>query len=214
MATKVKISHKELKGPDKFAQFIDKSANYLSKNYRIFLYFISGFILLILTLFAFYNYRNSKLTSANTIYNEAVNLNRQKEYDKAIEKFLTLHKTYPGQKISKLSYYYISSVYYETGNYSKSIEYINEFLKQNIKDINLIDAAYMILTLNYFNLNEWQNSVSFASKIQNPESPYFNDANFIKGLSLEKLGKYDEASIIYKDILSQTYPNQFQNSAN
>lgn len=214
MAAKVKISHKELKGPDKFAQFIDNSTKYISGHYRKFLYFISGLIAIILILVAFFNYRNSQLTAANSIYQEAVDLNTQKEFDKAIDKFLLLQKQYPGQDISKISYYYLSSIYYEQGNFDKSLEYANQFLTKRINEPNLIDAAYMIITLDYFNKQEWQLAIDNASKIQNMESPYYHDINFIKGLSLEKLGKNEEAAVIYKDILSQTYPNQFTDPNN
>lgn len=214
MATKVKISHKELKGPDKFAQFIDNSAKYISGNYRKFLYFISGLIAVILILAAFFNHRNSQLTAANTIYQEGVELSEQKEFDKAIDKFLLLQKQYPDQDISKISYYYLSSIYFEQDNFDKSLENANQFLTKKINEPNLIDAAYMIITLNYFNKQQWQRAIDTASKIQNKESPYYHDINFIKGLSLEKLGKNDEASVIYRDILSHTYPNQFTDSIN
>lgn len=214
MAAKVKISHKELKGPDKFAQFIDNSTKYISGNYKKFLYFICGLISIILILVAFFNYKNSKLIAANAIYQEGVTFSEQEEFDKAIDKFLLLQKQYPGQNISNMSYYYLSAVYFEQGNYDKSLEYANQFLTKKINEPNLVDAAYMIIALNYFNKQQWQQVIETASKILNTESPYYHDINFIKGLSLEKLGKNDEASVIYRDILSHTYPNQFTDSIN
>ncbi len=211
MATKVKIDRKEIKGPDKFAQFIEKSSKYLVDHYHFIIYVILGITAVIIISFLIINYNNKKLSDANTYYNQAIIYNNNGQPEKAIEQFKLLQKNHSGQAISKLSYYYLSSIYYNMGNYDQSIKSANEFLNQGINDINLIDAANLTLAMSYFSKNEWQKAHEYSIKIQNSYSPYINDASMIKGLSLEKLGKHEEASEIYKEILNKTYPSQFPN---
>ena len=214
MAAKVKISHKDLKGPDRFARFIESTSKYISGHYSKLIYFIAACIIVILLAVAYFHHRSNQLDAANLIYNEAVNLNDQKQYDKAIDKFLLMQREYPGQQITKISYYYLATIYYDKGDYDKSLDYANQFLSKKILEPNIIDATYTIIALNYFNMQQWQKAIDYASKVQNTESPYYHDINFIKGLSLEKLGRNEEAAVIYNDILSQTYPNQFNDSVN
>jgi tetratricopeptide (TPR) repeat protein len=74
----------------------------------------------------------------------------------------------------------------------------------------MIDAANSLIAMSYLNKQDYQNAVNFASRISNPDSPYSDNAQMTKGLALEKLGKYDQASEIYNKILTNMYPNSFQ----
>ena len=55
MATKVKIDRKEIKGPDKFAQFIEKSSMYLVDHYHFIIYVILGITAVIIISFLIIN---------------------------------------------------------------------------------------------------------------------------------------------------------------
>jgi len=209
MATKVKVTQKELKKPDKFLEFIDKSTNYLADNYKLIVYFILAIICFIFIFFLGNAYLGKKSTDANSIYNEAIVANSSGDYDKAIEKFTLLQTKYAGQKITDISLYYTASIYYNQGNYDQAISFAVNFVNKNPKDSNMIDAAYSLIAVSYLNKKDYQNAVDFASRITNPNSPYSDNAQMTEALALEKLGKHDQASVIYNKILANMYPNSF-----
>jgi outer membrane protein assembly factor BamD (BamD/ComL family) len=210
MATKVKVTQKELKKPDKFLEFIDRSTNYLADNYKLIVYFISATIVLIIIFFLINSYLDDKTSDANLIYNQAIAAKSSGDYDKAIEKFTLLQNSYSGQKVSDISLYYTASIYYTQNKYDQTISFAINFLNKNPKDSNMIDAANSLIAMSYLNKQDYQNAVNFASRISNPDSPYSDNAQMTKGLALEKLGKYDQASEIYNKILTNMYPNSFQ----
>lgn len=210
MATKVKVTQKELKKPDKFLEFIDKYTNYLADNYKLIVYFILAIICFIFIFFLAHAYLGKKSSDANLIYNEAILANSSGDYDKAIDKFTLLQSKYAGQKITDISLYYTASIYYNQGNYDQAISFAVNFLNKNPKDSNMIDAAYSLIAVSYLNKKDYQNAVDFASRITNPDSPYSDNAQMTEALALEKLGKHDQASEIYNKILTNMYPNSFQ----
>lgn len=210
MATKVKITHKELKKPDKFLEFIDKSTHYLADNYKSIVYFVAGLVVLILLIVLFKTYRAGKSTEANKLYNEAVTAKDAEDYDTALQKFSLLQSNYSGQKAADISLYYTASIYYEKGDYDNALLNASNFLNKNQKNANLKDAAAVLIANSYLNKKEYQKAIDVASSVTNEDSPYLSNAQMTKGLALEKLGKSDEAAEIYNKILTQMYPGSFQ----
>ncbi|NIP39456.1 MAG: tetratricopeptide repeat protein [Candidatus Dadabacteria bacterium] len=209
MATKVKVTQKELKKPDKFLEFIDRSTNYLADNYKHIVYFVCGIIGLILIFFVINSYLAIKTSDANLLYNEAITARVAEDYDLALQKFALLQKDYSGQKVSELSLYYTASVYYNQNNYDQALSFATKFLNTNPKDSNMVDAAISLIAMSYLNKNEYNTAIDFASRITNPDSPYMGNAQMTKGLALEKLGRYEEAADIYNEILANMYPRLF-----
>lgn len=210
MATKVKVTQKELKKPDKFLEFIDRSTNYLAESYKLIVYFVGAIIALILIFFLINSYQNKNTSKANIIYKEGITAKTSGDFDTALTKFGILQKDYSGQKVSDLSLYYTGSIYYNREDYDNSLTYVSKFLNTGPKDPNMIDAAYSLISLSYLNKGEYQLAIDFANRISNPDSPYIDNAQMTKGLALEKLGKHDEATEIYNKILTTMYPGTFQ----
>ncbi|HSG30290.1 MAG TPA: hypothetical protein VLB82_01965, partial [Thermodesulfobacteriota bacterium] len=105
MATKVKVTQKELKKPDKFLEFIDRSTNYLAESYKLIVYFVGAIIALILIFFLINSYQNKNTSKANIIYKEGITAKTSGDFDTALTKFGILQKDYSGQKVSDLSLY-------------------------------------------------------------------------------------------------------------
>nr|NIT13238.1 hypothetical protein [Candidatus Dadabacteria bacterium] len=128
MATKVKITHKELKKPDKFLEFIDRSTNYLADNYKKIIYFISALIAVIIIFFLINSYSEKRSADANNIYNEAIAAKNSGDYETALERFGLLQKDYGSQNVSNLSLYYTASIYYDKNNYDQAINFAQIFI--------------------------------------------------------------------------------------
>ena len=90
---------------------------------------------------------------------------------------------------------------------------IGEFNKSNEILLSLLSKDYMpdlvcyYLSMNYFNLKDYQKAIKYASKTINNET-YGEKAALIKGKSLEFLGKYYEQNKFYSE-MTQKFPNNY-----
>ena len=92
-------------------------------------------------------------------------------------------------------------VNYDLEKYEETISSLVEYLDDSPKNQLLEDSANFTIGLSYYNLEKWQDSEKYLSKLQNSGSPYEKQANVNLALAYEKLGQFDKAEDIYKNVL-------------
>jgi hypothetical protein len=202
MSKKVKITQKELKGPDKFREAISNAVVFISDNYKKFLYGLGGVIIIVVAAFVVISIFESQKNEASSKFKEALDSYDIGKSEEALGKFLAIRNEYPDADISKIALYYAATINYDMGKYDESVKLLDDFLGSDLKDQTLRDAAYLTLGLSSFNEGKWQEAIDSLSKLEKGGSPFENQAKLHIGLSLERLGRYSEAEKIYKDILS------------
>ena len=207
MSRKIKVTQKELKSPDKFREAVSNTILFLSDNYKKILLVISGVIIIAITAFVIINRLEKENLEANSEFSEASKLYSSGNSQEALSKFLAVREKYPDTRISTLALYYAGSINYELGNYEQSISLLNDFMNSDVNDQTLRDAAYLTLGLSSFNLGKWQEAVDYLSELNKDGGPYENQARLHIGMSLEKLGRSNEAEEIYKQILNEQTAN-------
>ena len=207
MSRKIKVTQKELKSPDKFREAVSNTILFLSDNYKKILLVISGVIIIAITAFVIINRLEKENLEANSEFSEASKLYSSGNSQEALSKFLAVREKYPDTRISTLALYYAGSINYELGNYEQSISLLNDFMNSDVNDQTLRDAAYLTLGLSSFNLGKWQEAVDYLSELNKDGGPYENQARLHIGMSLEKLGRSNEAEEIYKQILDEQTAN-------
>ena len=207
MSRKIKVTQKELKSPDKFREAVSNTILFLSDNYKKILLVISGVIIIAITAFVIINGLEKENLEANSEFSEASKLYSSGNSQEALSKFLAVREKYPDTRISTLALYYAGSINYELGNYEQSISLLNDFMNSDVNDQTLRDAAYLTLGLSSFNLGKWQEAVDYLSELNKDGGPYENQARLHIGMSLEKLGRSNEAEEIYKQILDEQTAN-------
>ncbi len=203
MSKKVKITQKELKGPDRFREAISNAVVFISDNYKKLLYALGGVIIILVAAFVVISIFESQKNEASSKFKEALDSYDNGKSEEALGKFLAIRNEYPDADISKISLYYAATINYDMGKYDESIRLLNDFLSSDVKDQTLRDAAYLTHGLSSFNEGKWQEAIDNLSKLDKVGSPYENQAKLHIGLSLEKLGRYSEAEKIYREILSK-----------
>ena len=84
----------------------------------------------------------------------------------------------------------LADAYYEAGGFNEAIKYYQSSLVGNFEN-----DFYVLkqLVLSYFKINDFDNAVICSKRIKENQQFTSSEAQFIYGLSLEKLGRLDEA---------------------
>jgi len=207
MATGVKVTHKELKQPDRFRQFAADSIEFAQRSYRNILLGVFGIIIVIAGALYVNAHKENKLAQANYKFHRAVMLkgeiDSEESAKKALEKFSALIEEYPDTTISSLSLYYSALINYDRGHYTESINLFNRFISSGKRIEILKDLAYLTIGLANYNLGNWNEAVEQLSKLDKGGSPYRKQAKIHIALSHEKMGQQEKADEIYRDLLGE-----------
>jgi TolA-binding protein len=206
MAEKVKITQKELKKPDRFREAIADAIVFASENYRKILTVFGAAILILVVVFVAIAILERRELSANSEFTEALKrykvANSGQNSQEALNRFLEVDKKYPRADISKVALYYAAEINYNMGRYDDAIKLLSDLIKSGPKNQIVVDAAYLRLGTAFFNKGNWQLAIDYLSKVDKEGNPHRNQAELYIALSLEKLGKSDEAEKMYKQLLS------------
>lgn len=202
MSEKIKYNYKELRGPDKFRQMMVDGVDAASEHFNKILIVIGVIFLGIIISYVVTTVNKKKDITANIAFEEALQTYNNGQILDSLEKFAEVNKNFSGRDISGLSLYYMGIINYDLEEYETTIENLNEFLNKKVKDEIVRDSANLTIGLSYFNLEKWNESIEYLSKINDDTSPYFDQAILHLGMSYEKSGDYERSEQIYKDILS------------
>ncbi len=202
MGEKIKYTIKELKQPDKFRQFISDLTDTAAANFNKILYAVGGIFVMLIVIYLVNSHQEKKEQVAGTMFENALVQYNTGNIEPALEGFAALIKEHPSQQSAKLAMYYTGILNYDLGQYEKTISSLNEYLNDSPDNQLLEDSANFTIGLSYYNLENWQESEKYLSKLQNSGSPYEKQANINLGLAYEKMGQYDKAENIYKNFLN------------
>ncbi len=198
-----KITPKEIKKPDKFRRAILKAIEFVSDNHiKLSLALLGILTVLIVSFFILHSLEQKRLR-ANSEFRKALQTYLEGNKAEALKEFLGISEKYPQAKISKIALYYAGAINYDLGNYDESIRILGDLIKRGIEDKNLKDAAYFTIGLSNFNKGNWQEAIDYLSKVEGEKSPYRSKAKLHIGLALEKLGQFNKAEKIYRELLIQ-----------
>jgi len=206
MGEKIKYTIKELKQPDKFRQFISDITDTAAANFNKILYAIGGIVVLLLVIYMVSSHQKKKAQIAGEMFENALVQYNEGSLEPALQGFANLIEEHPSQQSAKLALYYTGILNFDLGQYEKTIDSLQNYLNDSPKNQLLEESANFTIGLAYYNLQNWQESEKYLSKLQNSNSPYEKQANINLGLVYEKLGQYKKAEEIYKKFLSNATP--------
>jgi len=201
MATKIKYTQKELKGPDRFSSTVIAGFDYFSDHSKKIVLIVSAVIVVLVAAYIVHNLRENKNDEAAAMFNAAVEKLDTGDLEGALAEFANLRKEYPGNKISKIALYYSGVIDYKLGKYDDSINELNEFLTSGVEEDTLIQSA--ILTQGQARLEEgkWQQAVQFLEQFEKiPEGPVRDRALINLAIAYEKLGQKPKAEAVYREL--------------
>ncbi|MGH7885410.1 MAG: tetratricopeptide repeat protein [Thermodesulfobacteriota bacterium] len=201
MAEKIKYTQKELKRPDKIRKILSSGLENASRHFNKIAIGIGILLLLFIIAYFLTSGSSKKELLANQMFDRALKTYNTGGALEALNMFKELNSQYPNNKISKLALYYAGIINYEIERYEESIVDLSAFFKNKINDKIIIDSAYLTLGLSSYNLQKWDDSIEYLSKIDDETSPYFEQAKLHQGLSYEKKGDFEKSKEIFDKVL-------------
>lgn len=201
MATKIKYTQKELKGPDRFSSTVIAGFDYFSDHSKKIVLIVAAVIVVLVAAYVVHNYRENKSDQATDMFNSAVLKLDTGDLQGALGEFGELRQRYPDNKISKIALYYSGLIDYKLGKYDDSINALNEFLTSGVEEDTLIQSAILTQGLARLEEGKWQQSVQFLEQFEKiPEGPVRDRALVNLAIAYEKLGQKAKAAAVYKEL--------------
>jgi outer membrane protein assembly factor BamD (BamD/ComL family) len=207
MASKIKVTKKELKQPDKFRRFVGYSIALGQRHYPKVVALLLIILLALFTKYFLTSLISGKELKANRELQEIIDTYMGKEggkdLDGAPEKFLALSERYPNIGVGKIAIYYAALANYKMGKYEESIKLFEKFLSSGVKDEFLKSSALYGVGMASFGLKKWDEAVRYLEKVNSQDSPFRDQARIHIGIAYEKLGEFEKANSIYREMLKQ-----------
>ena len=201
MATKIKYTQKELKGPDKFSSTVIAGFEYFSDHSKKIVLIVVTVIVVLVGAYLFQGHRENKDDAANAMFNSAVGQFNAGNDQEALNDFNALGKEFPENKITKIAVYYAGLINYRLGKYDDSINDMSQFLNYGVDEEMLTQSALLTQGLARFEQGKWQQAVELLSQFEKmPEGPLHERARAHLALAYEKLGQPQKAQAVYKEI--------------
>lgn len=201
MATKIKYTQKELKGPDRFSSTVIAGFDYFSDHSKKIVLIVAAVILVLVAAYIVHNYREGKNDEAAGMFNAAVEKLDSGDLQGALGEFGELRKQYPDKKISKIALYYSGLIDFRLGKYDDSINELNEFLTSGVEEDTLVQSAILTQGLARIEEGKWQQAVQFLEQFRNiSEGPVRDRALTNLVLAYEKMGDKAKADAVYKEL--------------
>lgn len=201
MATKIKYTQKELKGPDRFSSTVIAGFDYFSDHSKKIVLIVAAVILVLVAAYVVHKYRESKNDEAAGIFNAAVEKLDAGDLQGALGEFGELEKRFPDKKISKIALYYSGLIDFRLGKYDDSINELNEFLTSGVEEDTLVQSAILTQGLARIEEGKWQQAVQFLEQFRDiPEGPVRDRALVNLAIAYEKMGDKAKADSVYMDL--------------
>lgn len=201
MATKIKYTQKELKGPDRFSSTVIAGFDYFSDHSKKIVLTVAAVIIVLVAAYIVHNLKESKNDQAAEMFNSAVLKLDTGDLEGALGEFGELRKRYPDNKISKVALYYSGLIDYKLGKYDDSINQLNEFLTSGVEEDTLIQSAILTQGLARLEEGKWQQTVQFLEQFEKmPEGPIRERALINLAIAYEKMGQKAKADAVYKEL--------------
>ena len=208
-----KIIKKDVREQDQFITFSTKVIQYASTNKRK-LYLLSGILVLILLLSAGgYFYKQSYENKAQEMYSSAYNSYQtgngdtdKETYTKAVGLYQELIKQYPRSRAASVAHFNLGNIYFKLGEFDKSIDAYNEFLRTSSEDNVLTMFAYYGLGYCYEAQKKYDMALESFGKIglHNAGTFYLSMNYNNMARVYEEMNKLDKAYEYYEKAMKQT----------
>jgi len=201
MATKIKYTQRELKGPDRFSSTVIAGFDYFSDHSKKLVLIVAAVIIVLVAAYAVHKFRENKSDQAAEMFNSAVLKRETGDLQGALIEFGELRKRFPDKDISKIALYYTGLIDYKLGKYDDCINALNEFLTSGVEEDTLIQSAILTQGLARQEEGKWQQSVQFLEQFEKiPEGPIRQRALINLAIAYEKLGQKAKADAVYKEL--------------
>jgi tetratricopeptide (TPR) repeat protein len=201
LATRHKISRKELKQPDEFQTIFETARLFFELHITEVLLGAAGLLVIVAIVLSFFYYEARLARAASDRFDHALSELQGGKYDAAEKDLSSLAADEPHRAVGRLANLYLANAYLAQKEPAKARDTLLHYLAED--DTSLFrDAALDDLAIAYEELGDYkqaEDAYRQASKIEGPEQAR---AELGMARMLQKQGKRDEAIAVYRDFLA------------
>jgi tetratricopeptide (TPR) repeat protein len=202
LATRHKISRKELKQPDEFQTVFETAALFFELHLTEVLLGAAALLVAVAIALSFFYYEAQRGRAASARFDQALSELQGGKYESAEKELSSLAADEPHRAVGRLANLYLANAYLAQKEPAKAREALLRYLAGDDASV-FRGAALDDLAVTYEELGDYKQAEATyrrASEIEGPEQ-----ARAALGMArmLQKQGKRDEAIAVYRDFLAQ-----------
>ncbi len=202
MATRHKISRKELKQPDEFQSIFETAALFFELHMTEVLLGAAALIVIVAIALGLYYYQVRRGRAASARFDQALSELQGGKYETAEKELSSLAAAEPHRAVGRLANLYLATAYLAQKEPAKARDTLLRYLSQDDASV-FRGAALDDLAVTYEELGDYkqaEDAYRQASQIEGPEQAR---AEMGVARMLQKQGKRAEAIAVYRDFLAQ-----------
>jgi len=202
LATRHKISRKELKQPDEFQTIFETAALFFEVHRIEFFIGVAALLGMVVLISAIYFYQAGKTRAAAARFEQAMSELEGRSYDTAEKMLKGLAEDEPGRAVGRLANLYLGIAYLAQKQPDKARDSLQRYLDADDNSI-FRGAALDDLAVTYEDLGDFkraEDAYRQAAKIEGPDQAR---AELGVARMLERQGKRPDAIAAYNDFLTR-----------
>jgi tetratricopeptide (TPR) repeat protein len=202
LATRHKITRKELKQPDEFQSIFETAGLFFELHMAEVLLGAAALVVIVAIALGFYYYEVRQGRAAAARFDQGLSELQGGKYQAAEKELSSLAADEPHRAVGRLANLYLATAYLAQKEPAKARDTLRRYLAEDDASI-FRGAALDDLAVTYEELGDYkqaEDTYQQASKIEGPEQAR---AVLGKARMLQKQGKRAEAIAVYKDFLAQ-----------
>ena len=202
MATRHKISRKELKQPDEFQSVFETAALFFELHMTEVLLGAAALLAIVAIALGFYYYEVRQSHAAAARFNQALSDLQDGKYDVAEKELSSLAADEPHRAVGRLAKLYLATAYLAQKEPAKARDTLVRYLAEDDAAV-FRGAALDDLAVTYEELGDYRQAEDAYRQASQLEGPEQARAELGMARMLQKQGKRAEAISVYNNFLAQ-----------
>jgi tetratricopeptide (TPR) repeat protein len=202
LATRHKISRKELKQPDEFQTVFETAALFFELHLTEVLLGAAALLVAVAIALSFFYYEAQRGRAASARFDQALSELQGGKYESAEKELSSLAADEPHRAVGRLANLYLANAYLAQKEPAKAREALLRYLAGDDASV-FRGAALDDLAVTYEELGDYKQAEATYRQASAIEGPEQARADLGMARMLQKQGKRHEAVAVYRDFLAQ-----------
>lgn len=201
MATRHKITRKELKQPDEFQTIFETAALFFELHMTEVVLGAAAVLVIVAIALSFFYYQTRRGRAAAARFDQALGELQGGKYDAAEKSLSSLAADEPHRAVGRLANLYLANAYLAQKEPTKARDALVRYLAEDDASV-FRGAALDDLAVTYEELGDYKQAEQTYRKSSEIEGPEQARAELGTARMLQKQGKREEAIAVYRDFLA------------
>lgn len=192
---------------DEFQTLMDKGIKYIVRHRETSILIAAVVLIAIILVIVLVPGREKQNPEADMLHTQAMGLVIMGRFQEAENTLLDLTSQYSNTRAGKIGYYYLGTIYYNTGRFDEALTNFEKFLSVQKKDYLLVPSARFGAACSAEGLKDYETALGYYKKVSaDKESPFYLMGMLAHARVTGLLGNKEEAREILEELLEQDPP--------